>query len=76
MDQAKYWRLQMKGELSNEEVEAALRNRAATLLRVDREKGETRIYFSSAEEATKIPKGQAPQEQAQEVSLEEVTKIG
>jgi hypothetical protein len=68
----------MKGELSNEEVEAALRDRAATILRVDREKDETRIYFSSAEEAAKVPQAKAQQKggEAEEISLEEVTKVG
>lgn len=78
MGKTKYWRLKLKGELSNDEVEGALRDRAVTILRVDKEKGETRVYFSSVEEADRIPKAQAQQkrDEAEEVSLDEVTKVG
>ena len=75
MAQTKYWRLQLKGELSPDQVHAALPEGAVSLLRIHKERGETHVYFSTAEQPG-APKVRSTGEAAEEVSLDVVTRIG
>jgi len=72
MAQTKYWHLQLKGELSPDQVHAALPEGAVHLLRIHREKGETHAYFSA--EQPGAPKGGSTA--ALEVPMDTVLKIG
>ena len=77
MANQKFWRLKMKGDLSLEDVQAAVVDREGMLLRVHTEEKETDIYFSSttrkAPEKTATTKLQVIS--LKEVTLADVTKI-
>ena len=76
MAKPKFWRLKVKGTLSQEEAQAAVADREGTLLRVHSEKGETDVYFSSSAPKAPEKKGAKPETVSlKEVSIAEVTKI-
>ena len=77
MAQTKYWRLQLKGRLSPDQVGASLPEDATNVLRVDHEADETYVYYETARQpgARKSGKKQAGGTAAEEVSLKAVTKI-
>ena len=74
MSDTKYWRLRLKGELSTEQVQAALPENAM-LLRIHRERAETHVYFSTAQQHGLPNVGSRTGEGAEEVSLDLVTNI-
>ena len=76
MAQTKYWRLKLKGELSPDQVHAALPEGAVNILRIHTEKGETQVYYSTAEQPHAPEVRSRKAEGAEEVSLDVVTKIG
>jgi expansin (peptidoglycan-binding protein) len=64
-----YFRLELKGELSAEEVSKTV---AAQLLRVDTRKGKTTVYFVADK---KDPGSKALRARASEVKLSSITTI-
>jgi len=77
MAQTRYWRLQLKGRLSPDQVDASLPEGATGILRVDHEADETYVYYATAQQpgARKSEKKPAGDTAAEEVSLKAVTKI-
>ena len=73
----KYWRLKFEGERSAEEIQTDVGRSGATVLRIHVQDDATQVYVAAEESAreqvaTASGYGSAPEE----VSLEEVTKIG
>jgi hypothetical protein len=64
-----YFRLELKGELSAEEVSKTV---AAQLLRVDTRKGKTTVYFAADK---KDPESKALRARASQVKLSSITTI-
>jgi hypothetical protein len=76
MAQMKYWRLRLKGDLSPDQVHASLPEHAIHVLRIHKEGGETQVYFSTAEHTGTTEARSRGGENAEEVKLDAVTKIG
>jgi hypothetical protein len=76
MAQTKYWRLRLKGDVSPDQVHANLPEHAVHVLRIHKEHGETQVYFSTAEHAAAAQVRSRSGENAEEVSLDVVTRIG
>jgi hypothetical protein len=72
----KYWRVRLKGDLTPDQVEAALPESALGLLRVHKEQGETHAYFSTTDRSVVGQIRSGAGESVEEVSLDAVTKIG
>lgn len=73
----KYWRLKLKGERSADEIQSAIGRSGEIVVRIHFEGGETHVYFAASKSAAasvaKAMKDAAPLE---EVSANEVTKLG
>jgi hypothetical protein len=76
MAPTKYWRVRFKGDLTPDQVEAALPEGALGLLRFHKERGETHAYFSTTDRPGPGQIRSRTGESAEEVSLDSVTKIG
>ena len=76
MAATKYWRVRLKGDLSPDQVEAALPDGALGLLRVHKEQGETHAYFATTDRHGAGQIRSRTGESVEEVSLDAVTKIG
>jgi hypothetical protein len=76
MAQMMYWRLRLKGDLSPDQVHASLPEPAVNVLRIHKERGETEVYFSTAEHVGAAQVRTRAGESAEEVGLDTVTKIG
>lgn len=71
----KYWRLKLKGELSHDHVQEALKGKGADILRIDTDTGETRVYYTRSEEhRLQSPAAVSSGDEAEEVSIDEVTR--
>lgn len=76
MAATKYWRVRLKGDLTPDQVEAALPEGALGLLRVHKEHGETHAYFATTDRPGADQIRSRTGESAAEVSLDAVIKIG
>jgi hypothetical protein len=72
----KYWRLQLKGERSADDVQSAVGRSGGNVLRIHVEGGNTQVYFAA--EKSVVPaaaEALADAIGAEEVSEDEVTKL-
>jgi hypothetical protein len=69
----RYWRVKVKGDATADEIHRSVGSAGGQVLRVHREKGETHVFFASAND--KEAHGVAADGQATEVKLDDVTKI-
>jgi hypothetical protein len=69
----KYWRLNIKGERSADEIQSSIGQSGGNVLRIHFEGGETQVYFAAESAATKAMKKPATVE---EVSADEATRFG
>jgi hypothetical protein len=72
---AKYYKLKLQGDPSHDEIHRAVGKSGGLVMRVHREKGETHVYYAGGE-GNDPAGGNRAVEGADEVSLDEVTKLG
>jgi hypothetical protein len=74
---SKIWRLKLKGKRSAHEMQTMVGAGGATILRVHVEGDETHVYYAGDEEASRaMAKTFTDVGTAEEVSAEEVTRLG
>ena len=72
----KYWRLNVKGERSADEIQSTIGQSGGNVLRIHFEGGETQVYFAAESAVPEIAKAMKKPATVEEVSADEATKFG